>query len=398
MDIKYVIQNTEKRKEFLPFHRYSFDEEEKQAILEVLDSGWITTGPKTKKFEADFASYIGCKHAIALNSCTAGLHLALAANNIGPGDQVIVPAMTFAASANVVEHTGATPVIADISPDTLNIDVKKLEEKINSHTRAVIPVHMAGQPCEMDKINYLAEKYNLLVVEDAAHATESWYKGQKIGNISKLTAFSFYATKNITTAEGGMLTTNDDALAEKIRILSLHGISKDAWKRYSNEGYKHYDILYPGFKYNMTDIQAALGLVQLKKIAAFLEKRNSHKLLYDQLLKDIPEIKLIGEIPDIVHARHLYIIQLNLPGQKISRDEFMNRLIGENIGLSVNFIGLHLHSYYKNKYNLKPDDFPAASRASAAIISLPFYPKLKEEDIFYVCAKIKELVEYIKTN
>jgi dTDP-4-amino-4,6-dideoxygalactose transaminase len=398
MDRKYVIKNTQKREEFLPFHRYSFDEEEKKAILEVLDSGWITTGPRTKKFEEDFASYIGCKHAIALNSCTAGLHLSLVANNIGPGDQVLVPAMTFAATANVVEHTGATPVIVDIDPDTLNIDVNILEEKITPATKAVIPVHMTGQPCDMDKIHYLAAKYNLVVIEDAAHATESWYKGRKIGNLSQLTAFSFYATKNITTAEGGMLTTNDDALAEKIRVLSLHGMSKDAWKRYSNEGYKHYDIKYPGFKYNMTDMQACLGIVQLKKINSFLEKRNSHKLLYDSLLKDIPEIKLIREIPDIVHARHLYIIQLDLPPDTIDRDQFMNSLIRENIGLSVNFIALHLHSYYRDKYNLKREDFPFASRASDTIISLPFYPKLKEEDIIYVCAKIKELVENIKTN
>jgi dTDP-4-amino-4,6-dideoxygalactose transaminase len=306
--------------------------------------------------------------------------------------------MTFAATANVVEHTGATPVIVDIDPDTLNIDVNILEEKITPATKAVIPVHMTGQPCDMDKIHYLAAKYNLVVIEDAAHATESWYKGRKIGNLSQLTAFSFYATKNITTAEGGMLTTNDDALAEKIRVLSLHGMSKDAWKRYSNEGYKHYDIKYPGFKYNMTDMQACLGIVQLKKINSFLEKRNSHKLLYDSLLKDIPEIKLIREIPDIVHARHLYIIQLDLPPDTIDRDQFMNSLIRENIGLSVNFIALHLHSYYRDKYNLKREDFPFASRASDTIISLPFYPKLKEEDIIYVCAKIKELVENIKTN
>ena len=375
------------------FNSYSFDEEEKNSVLETLDSGWITTGPKTKQFEQKFTEYIGCKHAIALNSCTAGLHLSLVAHEIGAGDEVIVPTMTFAATANVVEHVGATPIIVDINPNTL----EKLESKITSKTKAIIPVHMAGQPCEMDAINALAEKYNLLVIEDAAHATESFYKNKKIGNLSKLTAFSFYATKNITTAEGGMLTTNDDELADKLRVYGLHGMSKDAWKRYSTEGYKHYDIVYPGYKYNMTDIQASLGLCQLKKIDAFLELRNKNKKFYDEQLKDIEEISFIEEIEDIVNARHLYIIKLDTSKLTITRDEFMGLLIKENIGLSVHFMPLHSHSYYKNKYNLKEEDFPNATKVSKQIISLPFYPKLKEEDMLYVCEKIKETInQYLK--
>ncbi len=387
-----MIHSTHKRLDFLPFHSYSFDDEEKKAVLDVLDSGWITTGPKTKQFEQVFAEYIGCKYAIALNSCTAGLHLGLIANNIGAGDEVIVPAITFAATANVVEHCGAKPVIVDVNADTLNIDINKIERNITPNTKAIIPVHMAGQPCDLEAISKIASKYNLLVIEDAAHAIEAKYKGKKIGNLSKLTAFSFYATKNITTSEGGMITTNDEELAEKIRILSLHGISKDAWKRYSNEGYKNYDIVYPGYKYNMTDLQASLGIQQLRKVDSFLEKRNSHKLLYDSLLRDVPEITFIKEIPDIIHARHLYIIKLNLPSN-ITRDMFMELMIRENIGVAVHFIGLHLHSYYKNTYNLKPEDFPEATKASENIISLPFYPKLKEEDIKYVCTKIKELLK-----
>jgi dTDP-4-amino-4,6-dideoxygalactose transaminase len=388
-----VIKNTQRRTEFIPFNRYSYDEREKNAVMQVLESNWITTGPKTKEFEKMFSEYIGCKHSIALNSCTAGLHISLIAYEIGDGDEVLVPDITFTATANIVIHAGAKPVLVDINPNTLNICVKDLEKKITSKTKAIIPVHMAGQPCEMDKINSLAKKYNLKVIEDAAHATESWYQNQKIGNISEITAFSFYATKNLSTAEGGMLTTNNDELAQKLRILSLHGLSKDAWKRYSNEGYKHYDVICPGFKYNMTDIQSALGIEQLKKINDFAKIRNAHKNLYDSLLKNINELELIQEIENIVHARHLYIIKLKTDELKITRDEFMNLMIAENIGVSVHFIAIHKHSYYKNTFNLSDNDFPNANKISDSIISLPFYPKMTEEEIIYVCDKIKEIID-----
>lgn len=392
---KYVISHTPKREDFLSFNSYWLGEEEKQSILEVLDSGWITTGPKTKLFEKEFAEYSKSKHAIALNSCTAGLHLALVSCDIGVGDEVIVPDMTFTATANVVVHSGATPIIADVRYDNMNIDVSKLEEKITEKTKAIIPVHMAGHPCNMDEIQALAKKYNLTIIEDAAHATEAIYKGKKIGSISPLTAFSFYATKNMTTAEGGMLTTNDDDLADKIRVLSLHGMSKDAWKRYSNEGYKHYDVVVPGFKYNMTDIQASLGLNQLKKISNFLEIRNKHWKLYSDLLSDVDEIELLSEEKDIVHSRHLFIIKLDTSKLTVTRDEFMTMLIKENIGVSVHFKALHTHSYYKDRFNLKDEDFPVATKLSDSVISLPFYPKLKEEDIVYVCNKIKELINKV---
>ena len=390
-----MIYSTPKRNEFLHFHRYLIDQEEKNEILDALDSGWITTGPKTKQFEDDFAKYIGCKHAIALNSCTAGLHLSLVALDIKENDEIIIPDITFAATANVVEHVGAKPIFVDINHNTLNIDVDKIEEKITKKTKAIVPVHISGQPCEMDKINDIAKKYNLEIIEDAAHATESWYKNTKIGNLSKLTNFSFYATKNMTTSEGGMITTNDDELAEKIRILSLHGMSKGAWKRYSSEGYKHYDIIYPGYKYNMTDIQSALGLCQLKKVNKFLEIRNEYKAYYNELLKDVEEIELIKEIPDVINANHLYTIKLNLPNN-VTRDQFMNMMIAENIGVSVHFLALHSFSYYKNKYNLKPEDFPEATKASNSILSIPFYPKLTKDDILYVTNKIKELIYKIK--
>lgn len=387
-----MINDTPRRSKFIPFNKYSYDENEKNAVLQVLESDWITTGPKTKEFEKLFAEYIGCKHAIALNSCTAGLHISLLAYGIGSGDEVLVPDITFTATSNVVIHTGAKPVLTDINPETLNICLKDLEKKITKNTKAIIPVHMAGQPCDMDKIHEIAKKYHLKVIEDAAHATEAWYKNKKIGNISELTAFSFYATKNLSTAEGGMLTTNNDILADKLRVLSLHGLSKDAWKRYSNEGYKHYDVILPGFKYNMTDIQSALGIEQLKKLEDFSKIRNNHKKLYDSYLKDIPQIELIKEEDNIVHARHLYIIKLKLEQLKINRDQFMNLMIEENIGVSAHFIAIHKHSYYKNTFNLKDSDFPNASRISDSVISLPFYPKMTEEEIIYVCNKIKEII------
>ncbi|GIW23395.1 MAG: spore coat protein [Candidatus Sericytochromatia bacterium] len=360
----------------------------KKSILETLDSNWITTGPKVKKFEELFSNYIGCKHSIALNSCTAALHLSLLVNNISKDDEVIIPIMTFAATANVVIHCNAKPVFCDINPETLNIDVNKIEKLITKKTKAIIPVHIAGQPCEMDTINYLANKYNLKIIEDAAHATEAYYKGKKIG-FENISCFSFYATKNITTAEGGMLTTNNDLIAEKVRILSLHGMSKDAWKRYSNEGYKHYDIIYPGFKYNMTDIQASLGICQLEKINNFLKRRNEIKKLYDNLLSEVEEISVIKEIDNIVHARHLYIIKLS---ENIDRDKFMNQLINQNIGVSVHFLPLHFHSYYKKTFNLKNEDFPNATNVGNRILSLPFYPKLKDDEVIYITDKIKEII------
>lgn len=388
-----MINDTPRRSEFIPFNKYSYDENEKNAVLQVLESNWITTGPKTKEFEKLFAEYIGCKHAIALNSCTAGLHIALIAYGIGKNDEVLVPDITFTATANVVIHTGAKPILVDIETDTLNISIKDIERKITNKTKAIIPVHMAGQPCDMEEIYKIAEKFNLKVIEDAAHATEAYYKGKKIGNISDVTAFSFYATKNLSTAEGGMLTTNNDELAEKLRILSLHGLSKDAWKRYSNEGYKHYDVVLPGFKYNMPDIQAALGIEQLKKLNGFAEIRNRYKNLYDKALKDIPQIELIKEIENITHARHLYIIKIKKDQLKITRDQFMDLLIAENIGVSTHFIAIHKHSYYKNTFNLNDSDFPNATSVSDSVISLPFYPKMTEEEINYVCIKIKEIIE-----
>src|SRR3990172_5481140 len=277
------------RADFLPFNRPALGPEEEKEIIETLRSGWLTTGARTRRFESDFAQFTGARHAIGVNSCTAALHLALVANGIGEGDEVITTPITFAATANVIVHTRARPIFVDVEADTLNVDAAQIGAKITRRTRAIIPVHLSGQPCAMDDILAIARKHNLAVIEDAAHAAESVYRGRKVGSIGDATAFSFYATKNVTTGEGGMLTTDDDDLAERVRILSLHGISHDAWKRYTNEGYKHYEVLFPGYKYNMFDLQAALGLHQLAKVEKHWQARKALAEKYDRALAGVPE-------------------------------------------------------------------------------------------------------------
>ncbi len=313
------------RQNFLPFALPSIGDEEINEVIATLKSGWLTTGPKTKLFEKEFASYIGVRNALAVNSCTAGLHLALLACGIKPGDEVILPTMTFAATANVVIHCGAKPVLADVGDD-LNIKISEIERLITPKTRAIIPVHFAGQPCAMAEITALAKKHNLVVIEDSAHAVGATYRGKKIGTISPVTVFSFYPTKNMTTGEGGMVCTEDDELAEKIRILSLDGISKDAWKRYRKEGSWYYQILYPGFKYNMTDIQAAIGLCQLKKLDSFLAQRKHYAQIYTDAFRFVSEIILPPVASHSTHSWHLYVILLKLESLRINRDQFIQAL------------------------------------------------------------------------
>lgn len=370
---------------YIPFCKPCLNQEDIDEVLDTLKSGWIGTGPKTKAFEGFFKNYIGCKYAICLNSCTAGLHLALIASGISAGDEVITTPMTFAATVNVIEHVGAKPVFVDIHPGNLTIDTTKIERKINGKTKAILPVHFAGHPAALDEIQYLAKKYDLAVIEDAAHAIESEYKGKKIGSISDFTAFSFYATKNITTAEGGILTTNNKKSAEKIEILSLHGMTKDAWKRYTHKGIvKNFEIIYPGFKYNMFDIQAALGINQLKRIRKLYSLRKHLYKRYEGLLKKIDLIQLLKEDDDIVHAYHLFILLLNLDKLKISRDHLRFILDQYGIGTGVHYVSLHRQPYYINKYKFKPGDFPIANDVSDRTFSLPLYVDLKEEEQDYI--------------
>lgn len=381
------------KEDFLMFHRSWLGKEEEKEIIDTLRSGWITKGPKTKRFEDLFAKYCKVKYAIGVNSCTAGLHLALISLNIKKGDEVITTPITFPATTSTIIHSGAKPVFVDVEPDTLNIDANKIEEAITKKTKAIMPVHFAGQSCDMDKIMKIAKKYNLVVIEDAAHATETIWKCKKIGSIGNLTSFSFYATKNITTGEGGMLTTNNKSLAEKARILSLHGISKDAWKRYGKKGYKHWELFYPGYKYNMFDIQAALGIPQLKKIEKFWKRRKKIVEMYNASFKDIEEISIIGKETkkDCKNAYHLYLIIVKTEKLKINRDMLMNSIQKEGIGLGVHFRSLHLQKYFKQQGYHK-GMFPNAEYASDRLISLPLYPRMTDEDVKKVINAIKKVI------
>lgn len=381
-----------KRPEFLPFGAPLIGEAEIQEVVATLRSGWLGTGPRTHQFESDFSDYIGCKYAVALNSCTAGLHLALKILGIGQGDEVITTPMTFCSTANVIIHCGATPVFVDINRETVNIDPNLIENKISEKTKAIIPVHFAGRPCDMDAIMDIARRHELAVVEDAAHAIEAEYKGKKVGSIGDITCFSFYATKNLVTGEGGMMTTNNQQWAEKARVLRLHGLSKDAWKRYSEEGFQPYDLLYPGYKYNMMDLQAAIGIHQLRRIEDNLVIREKHWNRYNEAFRDIPGITTPIDQNHIKHARHLYTVLIEPEIFGMGRYDFIEALKEKNIGTGVHFIALHLHSYYAQNYGLKRGDFPNAEYISNRTVSLPFSAKLSEKDVEDVINAVKALV------
>jgi len=375
---------------FLPFYVPDITEDEIQAVVETLRSGWLTTGAKARQFEEDFARYIGCPHAVAVNSGTAALHLALDAVGVKEGDEVIVPTMTFAATAEVVLYLKAKPVLVDCQPDTLNLDPNQIEKVLTPKTKAIIPVHIAGQPCDMGRILEIARNDDLKVIEDAAHALPARYQGHMIGTVGDITCFSFYATKTITTGEGGMATTENPEWSERMRVMSLHGISRDAWKRYTAEGSWYYEILYPGYKYNLTDVAAALGIQQLKKCEHFWNLRQRCVQWYNEGFKDVPEITAPYVSADVQHAWHLYVIQLNLEQLRISRNEFIDQLRAANIGTSVHFIPLHLHPYYRDTFGYRPQDCPSASAVFERIISLPLYPKMTE-------AEVQRVIEAVRT-
>jgi dTDP-4-amino-4,6-dideoxygalactose transaminase len=380
-------------KDFLPFNRPDIGAAEIAEVVDTLRSGWVTTGPKTKEFERRFAEYVGARHAIAVNSCTGGLHVALAAADIGPGDEVIVPTMTFCSTANVVVHLGATPIIVDVEPDTLNIAPQCLEDAITLRTKAVIPVHLYGHPCDMDRINEIAEAHRLHMVEDAAHAVAAEWRGRRVGALSPATAFSFYAIKNLTTAEGGMITTDDDEYAGRMRILTLHGISHGAWKRYSAEGSWYYEVTVPGFKYNLTDLQSALGLHQLARLEAMTQRRSELAARYHAGLCDLSEIELPAVRSGIRHAWHLYVIRLRLERLKIDRAEFIRHLRTEGIGTSVHFIPLHRQPYYRDRFGFQPADLPVADAAYERLISLPLYTRMTERDVDDVVEAVRRVVQ-----
>ena len=379
------------REKFLPFNRPCLDEAEEQEIVAALRSGWLTTGPRTKQFEADFAAYQHVSHAIGLNSCTAGLHLALLALGIGPGDEVITTPYTFTATCNVIVHVGATPVLADVEPDTLNLDPAQVERLITPRTKAIMPVHFAGHPVDMAAFNRLRDQYGIALIHDAAHATESLYDGHSIASHGDVTCFSFYATKNLATGEGGMLTTNDEAIADRVRVLSLHGMSRDAWKRYTESGYQHYDVATPGFKYNMFDLQAALGLHQLRKLEGFWLKRQAIAQRYDAAFAGVPGIQLMGVRPNVRTAHHLYVIRL-APELGIRRDDFMAGMQQQHIGVGVHFRPVHFLSYYRDRFGWTPEMFPLASAAGEQCVSLPLDPGLSEADQADVITAVRRLL------
>jgi dTDP-4-amino-4,6-dideoxygalactose transaminase len=383
-----------RRPVFLPFHKPDIGDEEVSAVSETLRSGWLTTGPKVHAFEHAFADYIGAPHAVAVNSCTAALHLALEAIGLAEGDEVLVPTVTFAATAEVVTYFRARPVLVDCEPDTLNLDPASLEQAITPRSRAVIPVHYAGHACDMDRIRPIAQRYRLKVIEDAAHALPASYKGQMVGTLGDLGCFSFYATKTLCTGEGGMVTTANAEYAERVRMMSLHGISKDAWKRYGADGSWYYEILSPGFKYNMTDMAAALGLVQLAKCGRMLEARRRIAEAYHQAFHGMLGIVTPVVRPEVDHAWHLYPIRLVLEQLRIGRGEFIAMLRERNIGASVHFIPLHLHPYYRDRYQYGPEDFPNASEVSERLVSLPIYPGMTDRDAHDVVSAVNDIVTH----
>jgi perosamine synthetase len=382
---------TKLKEQIIPFHHADVGEEEAQAAAEVIRSGWLTMGPKTIEFEKQFAAYVGAKHAVGVSSCTAALHLALDAIGLKQGDEVLVPTTTFTSTAEVVCYFKAKPVLVDVDAKTLCMDPVDAERRITEKTRAVIPVHYAGQPCDMDAIHAMAKRHGLRVIEDAAHALPASYHGIRVGAISELTAFSFYATKTLTTGEGGMVVTDNDDLAKRMRMMRLHGIGRDAWKRYSAAGSWFYEVLDSGFKYNLTDIQSAIGIVQLGKCDQMREARAKVAHRYSEAFA--AERRL--EVPTIMEgcetAWHIYPLRLNLEELSITRSEMIEKLKERGVGTSVHFIPLHMHPYYKNTYGYREEDFPVASKQYQRYLSLPMFPGMTESQIDYVIENVLEI-------
>jgi len=376
----------------VPFHRADIGEEEIAAVVEVLRSGWLTSGPRVTQFETNFAQYVGAKYAVAVNSATAAMHLGLEALGVREGDEVIVPTMTFTASAEVVTYLRARPVLVDCDPHALTVRASDIEPAITARTRVVMPVHYGGLACDMDPILELAHSHKLNTIEDAAHALPTSYRRKRVGAIGEMTAFSFYATKTVTTGEGGMLTTSDERYADRVRLMSLHGISRAAWNRYAEGGTWRYEIVEAGFKYNLTDIAAALGIVQLRRVDEMHASRRRIAQDYDRAFAEMPEVMPPARTTFSEHAWHLYAIRLRLPMLRIGRDAFIQGLAKRGIGASVHFIPLHLHPYYQSAFGYKPQDFPNASAAFEELVSLPIYSGMTREEKERVIEAVVALV------
>jgi len=381
------------RPQFLVFGAPRIGEEEIAEVVDTLRSGWIGFGPKCLRFEQEFAEYTRAPHALSLNSATAALHLALIAAGVGEGDEVITTPLTFCATANVIAHVGATPVFVDVDERTQNIDPERIADAISPRTRAILPVHMCGWPCDMDAIGEIAERHGLVVIEDAAHAVEAWHHGRKVGSISPFTAFSFYATKNMTTAEGGMLTVADDAAHDRLRALRLHGLDKDAWKRYTPGAFLPYETLEPGYKYNMTDLQASLGLHQLARIEANLRVRQEIWNAYDEAFAELDVVRTPGlqDTAHTRHARHLYTLRLEPEALSVERPRFLEALAAENIGSGIHFVPLHLHRWYARTLGTGRGDFPNAEAIGDTTLSLPLSAAMTLADAGDVIHAVRKL-------
>jgi dTDP-4-amino-4,6-dideoxygalactose transaminase len=382
------------RKDFLVFGQPLIEQEEKDEVLDSLSRGWLGTGPKVARFERDFAAYKGAKYAAALNSCTAALHLSLLALDLKAGDEVITTPMTFCATVNTIIHAGATPVLADVDPGTMNIDPAEIARKITPRTRAIVPVHFAGRACRMDEIAALAEKHRLAIIEDCAHAIETEFRGMKAGTIGDFGCFSFYSTKNVVTGEGGLVLTKKQEHTDRIKVLGLHGMSKDAWKRFSDEGFKHYAVVEAGYKYNMMDLQAAIGIHQLARVEKYWKRREQIWNQYQKAFGDLPVGIPAPVEPNTRHAYHLYTLLIDEKRVGITRDAFLDAMTREKIGVGVHYRSIPEHPFYKTALGWREEDYPRALAIGQQTVSIPISPKLTDGDVMDVIAAVKKLVRH----
>lgn len=368
------------REKFLVFGQPQIEQDEIDEVVDSMQTAWLGTGPKVARFEQDFAAYKGVEHVAALNSCSAALHLSLLASGVGSGDEVITTPMTFCATVNAIIHAGATPVLADIDPVTMNIDPCEIERRITPRTRAILPVHFAGRPCDMSAVMDIAQAHRLKVIEDCAHAIETEYKGRKAGTFGDFGCFSFYATKNIVTGEGGMVLAREEEAIARVKVLGLHGMSKDAWKRFGDEGYKHYQVVECGFKYNMMDMQAAIGIHQLRRVESYWNRREQIWQQYMDAFSDLPLGLPACSEPETRHAYHLFTVLVDEGHTGISRDDFLNRMTAEQIGVGVHYLSIPEHPYYQRTFGWKAEDYPNAMRVGRQTVSLPISAKLSDHD------------------
>jgi len=384
-------------KEWIYLTKPLIGQEERDEVMDTLDSVWLSRGPKVTIFENKFAEYMEVPYAVATSSCTASLHISNVAAGVKDGDEVITSPITFPATANAIVYERAKPVFVDVDPKTFNIDVSKIEEKITEKTKAIVPVHIAGQSADMDEVLALGKKYGIKIIEDSAHGAGAYYKGKHLGSIGDAGCFSLYASKNITTGDGGMITVREDGkFAEFCRVLSLHGISSGAWKRYSKEGSPNWELIYPGFKYSLTDIQAAIGIHQVPRIDMITAGRTKWANTYKELLKDVEEITLPYVAPDRTPNWHLFILKLNLELLKYTRDEIFQMLKAENIGAGIHFVSVHKQPWYQKTFDLKDEDYPVATWLSDRLISLPLFPQMTENEVELVVKGVKKVLDYAR--